>query len=186
MWQETGSVLAKRTCLWGIRDHGHVILGHCSWEWDRFCHLSLEKLFFLCLSWCYHWHCCRICPYVFLKQLVIAWPGKRSSSALSLLTSFPPLFSLVPQIPKWHQLVRCGKSSNGSTHSLVSLEAVKPQAHQRALMEQWVRNAKFLSTAWWLSRLTVALKKRVVRGGTRLVIIPELYSIGLEGALTVI
>lgn len=44
-------------------------------------------------------------------------------------------------------------------------------------------SAKFLSTAWWPSRLMVAFREGVVRGQTSPVFVPELHRIGLEGAM---
>lgn len=41
-------------------------------------------------------------------------------------------------------------------------------------------NAKFLSSAWWPSRLIVAFRNGVVRGQTSPVFVPELHRIGLE------
>lgn len=139
--QETGSVLGKQSWLWGIRDHGRAILGHRSWELDGFCCLAGRNGCFLfapadpttntvagavlTFSWRGwlvsligtggKWHS----PWL-LKE-------KGSAQAVELrglgngalwlypcqLASFPLLlFSLVPQIHKALQPVRCPTASN--------------------------------------------------------------------------
>lgn len=105
------------------------------------------------------------------------------------LASFPLLlFALVSQTHKARQPFCCPTASSDrhARSKQYTQPGVKPHVHWRALMKLCVPNDKYLSTAWWLSWLTVAFREALMRGETSLVFIPELYGAELEGTLRVI